>query len=175
MLAETVKRLVIRGIECLAYSPFLVPVDFDGLELPGNLLCYRRAVRGSVADAAVGLTDRYLQCFSEDLDVVVGFVESVSGAVLLWHDHQGILVGKPSSRRDSLDVDYVVSDNLHPDESPVSSADKHPVAGPPCTGRAGGQHEGCGYQQCGCFVHKVIRYRLAPGIGFKQTNITIFL
>lgn len=146
MLAETVKRLVIRRIECLAYSPFLVPVDFDGLELPGNLLCYRRAVSGSIADAAVGLPDRYLQCFSEDLDVFVRLVESVSGAVLLWHDHKGILVWKPSSRGDSLDVDNVVGDNFHPYESPVSCADKHPVAGPPCTGCAGGQHEGCGYQ-----------------------------
>ena len=97
MLAKAVKRLVIRGIECLAYSPFLVPVDFDGFELPGDFLGNRRAVRGSIADAAVGLADRNLQCFSEDLDVVVRFVESVSGAVLLWHDHKGILVGKSSS------------------------------------------------------------------------------
>lgn len=146
VLSETVKRLVIRRIECLSYRPFLVPVDFDGLELPGNLLCYRRAVSGSVADAAVGLPDRNLQCLSEDLDVFVRFVESVSGAVFLRHNHQGILVWEPSSRRDSLDVDNVVSDNLHPDECPVSGADKHPVAGPPCTGCAGGQHEGCGYQ-----------------------------
>ena len=146
MLAETVKRLVIRRIECLSYSPFLVSVDFDGLELPGDLLGYRRAVRGSVADAPVGLADRNLQRFSEYLDCFVRLVESISGAVLLWHDHKGILVWKPSSRGDSLDVDNVVSDNFYPDESPVSCADKHSVAGPPCTGCAGGQHEGCGYQ-----------------------------